>query len=105
MFYCQFFYHSAVMAQGLHHHFDFFYSNAAPPTTAASPPATAQSGDSIAAAAFLVEAVLAELEVAVLVMELVLDTEVGSILDTTVISSCFFFAFHLSLKGGRLCFT
>lgn len=55
-------------AQGLHR-----YSIAAPPTMAASPPATAQSGESMAAAAFLVAAVLAELEVAVLVLELVLD--------------------------------
>ena len=45
---------------------------------AASPPATAQSGESMAAAAFLVAAVLAELEVAVLVLELVLDP-VGSV--------------------------
>lgn len=37
---------------------------------AANPPATAQSGDSIAAAAAFVEAVVAELEVAVLVLEL-----------------------------------
>lgn len=94
MFYCQEFCYSTVMAQGLHLHFELFYSIAAPPTTAASPPATAQSGDSIAAAAFLVEAVLAELEVAVLVMELVLDTEVGSVSDTTVISSCFFAFYH-----------
>lgn len=60
-------------AQGFHR-----YSIAAPPTMAASPPATAQSGESMAAAAFLVAAVLAELEVAVLVLELVLDP-VGSV--------------------------
>lgn len=46
---------------------------------AANPPATAQSGDSIAAAAAFVEAVLAELEVAVLVLELVLDIVVDSV--------------------------
>ena len=54
-----------------------FHSIAAPPTTAARPPATAQSGASMAAAADLVEAVLAELEVAVLVLELVLEEVVA----------------------------
>lgn len=49
----------------------FIHSIAAPPTTAASPPTTAQSGDIIAPAATFVAAVLAEVEVAVLVMELV----------------------------------
>lgn len=69
-------YHT-VAAQGLHIYFRLLYSIAAPPTTATSPPATAQSGDSIPPAADFVDAVLAELEVAVLVVELVLDTEVG----------------------------
>ena len=50
---------------------------------AANPPATAQSGDSIAAAAAFVEAVLVELEVAVLVLELVLDiVELDIVVDS-----------------------
>ena len=52
------------------------YSITAPPTTTANPPATDQSGNSEgAAAADLGEAVLAGLEVAVLLVELVLELE------------------------------
>ena len=53
-----------------------FYSITAPPTTTANPPATDQSGNSEgAAAADLGEAVLAGLEVAVLLVELVLEAK------------------------------
>ena len=61
------------------------HSNTTPPTTAANPPATDQSGDSMAAAA-LVAAVVAELEVAVLVFEVVLDVE--ATYSRADISSC-----------------
>lgn len=63
-----------ILAHGIRHSYlGLIYSIAAPPTTAASPPTTAQSGDSIAPAATLVAAVLAELDVAVLVLELVAE--------------------------------
>lgn len=62
------------LTHGIHHSYlRFIHSIAAPPTTAASPPATAQSGDNIAPAADLVTAVLAELDVAVLLLELVAE--------------------------------
>ena len=63
------------------------YSITAPATTTANPPATDQSGSSKgAAAADLGEAVLAGLEVAVLLVELVLEVE--AILRQRNISSC-----------------
>lgn len=86
-FYCESFCRSMKIAsQSVHPGFESGHSIAAPPTTATGPPVMAQSGDSIAPAADFVEAVLAELEVAVLILELVavlvaefvLDTEVGS---------------------------
>lgn len=63
------------MAHGLSPCPEIVHSTAAPPTAITRPPAMDQSGDSMAAAPDFGEAVLAGLEVAVLLWELVLEAK------------------------------
>ena len=66
------------------------YNITAPPTTTANPPATDQSGNSEgAAAADLGEAVLAGLEVAVLLVELVLELETEAMLKQRTLAAAY----------------
>lgn len=64
-----------TVAHGLSPCPEIVYSTAAPPTAITRPPAMDQSDDSMATAPDFVEAVLAGLEVAVLLFELVLEAK------------------------------